>query len=435
MTVGEVPFVTGLFPSGGRVGTKTNVGISGWNLPCAFADLDFSGKTPGIYPFQASRLANAVPLLLDTLPECYESEPNDTKTNATSVILPVIINGHIDRPGDWDVFRFEGHAGQQVVAEVFARRLDSPVDSLLRLFDPAGKQVAINDDREDKGSGLNTHHADSYLSVRLLADGWYSVYLGDTQRGGGSAYGYRLRLSAPRPDFELRVTPSSLNVRGGASVPITAYALRKDGFTNEIALALKDAPAGYRLTGAVIPANQDQVRFTLTAPLSAARDPVTMSMEGRANMQGHPVVRPAVPSDDMMQAFAYRHLVPAQELKVALTGRLRPRSEMAVLSPKSVRLSAGGTARLELDLPVGGFVHDIAYELVDPPDGISVKEMTPDGLVLQADAAKVKVGQKGNLIIAASGTPAQAADAKRPANMNFRFPLGAFPALAYEITP
>ena len=231
------------------------------------------------------------------------------------------------------------------------------------------------------------------------------------------------------------MTPSSLNVRGGASVPITAYALRKDGFTNEIALALKDAPAGYRLTGAVIPANQDQVRFTLTAPLSAARDPVTMSMEGRANMQGHPVVRPAVPSDDMMQAFAYRHLVPAQELKVALTGRLRPRSEMAVLSPKSVRLSAGGTARLELDLPVGGFVHDIAYELVDPPDGISVKEMTPDGLVLQADAAKVKVGQKGNLIIAASGTPAQAADAKRPANMNFRFPLGAFPALAYEITP
>ncbi len=435
MTVGEVPFVTGLFPSGGRVGTKTNVGISGWNLPCAFADLDFKGKQPGIYPFQVSRLANSVPLLLDTLPECYEREPNDTKTNATTVVLPVIVNGHIDRPGDWDVFRFEGHAGQQVVAEVYARRLDSPVDSVLRLFDPSGKQVAINDDREDKGSGLNTHHADSYLSVRLLSDGWYSVYLGDTQRGGGPAYGYRLRLSAPRPDFELRVTPSSLNVRGGASVPIAAYALRKDGFTNEIALALVDAPKGYRLTGAVISANQDQVKFTLTAPLSAARDPIALSMEGRAILQGYPVVRTAVPADDMMQAFAYRHLVPAQELKVALTGRLRPRSEMAVLSPKSVRLSAGGTARLELDLPVGGFIHDIAYELVDPPDGISIKEMTPNGVVLQADAAKVKAGQKGNLIIAASGTPAQAADAKRPANMNFRFPLGAFPALAYEITP
>ena len=433
MTVGEVPFVTGLFPSGGRVGTKTNVGISGWNLPCAFADLDFRGKQPGIYPFQVSRSANAVPLLLDTLPECYESEPNDTKTNATPVILPVIVNGHIDRPGDWDVFRFEGHAGQQVVAEVYARRLDSPVDSVLRLFDPSGKQVAINDDREDKGSGLNTHHADSYLSVRLLSDGWYSVYLGDTQRGGGPAYGYRLRLSAPRPDFELRVTPSSINVRGGASVPITAYALRKDGFTNEIELALIDAPKGYRLTGAVIPANQDQVKFTLTAPLSAARDPITLSMEGRANLQGHPVVRTAVPADDMMQAFAYRHLVPAQELKVALTGRLRPRSEMAVLSPKSVRLSAGGTARLELDLPVGGFIRDITYELVDPPDGISIKEMTPNGVVLQADASKVKAGQRGNLIIAASGTPAQAVDAKRPANMNFRFPLGAFPALAYEI--
>ena len=433
MTVGEVPFVTGLFPSGGRVGTKTTVGISGWNLPCVHADLDFRDKQPGIYPFQVSRLANAVPLLLDTLPECYESEPNDTKTNAMSVTLPVIINGHIDRPGDWDVFRFEGSAGQQLVAEVFARRLDSPVDSVLRLFDPAGKQVASNDDREDKGSGLNTHHADSYLSVRLLSDGWYTVYLGDTQRGGGPAYGYRLRLSAPRPDFELRVTPSSLNVRGGASVPITAYALRKDGFTNEIALALKDAPAGYRLTGAVIPANQDQVKFTLTAPLSAARDPVALSMEGRATLQGHPVVRTAVPSDDMMQAFAYRHLVPAQEQKVAIIGRLRPRGEMAVLSPKSVRMSAGGTARLELELPVGGFITDIKYELADPPEGVSIKEMTPKGLVLQADAAKVKPGQKGNLIVLASGQFPQGADKQKPAGNNFRVPLGAFPAIAYEI--
>ena len=34
-------------------------------------------------------------------------------------------------------------------------------------------------------SGVNTHHADSYLMVKLPADGTYYVHLGDTPRHGG----------------------------------------------------------------------------------------------------------------------------------------------------------------------------------------------------------------------------------------------------------
>jgi len=433
MTVGEEPFITSIFPAGGRIGTKTNVRLTGWSLPFEQAELDFRNQQPGIYPFQVNKHSNPVPVLLDTLPEQFEAEPNGAKTNAMAVVLPVIINGHIDKSGDWDVFRFEGKIGQQVVLEVFARRLDSPVDSVLRLFDPSGKQVASNDDQEDKSSGLNTHHADSYVSLKLLADGCYTVYLGDTQRGGGPAYAYRLRVSAPRPDFELRVTPSSINVRNGASVPLTAFALRKDGFTNEIALVLKDAPKGYRLSGAVIPANQDQIKFTLTPPLEGAQEPVSIAIEGRAVLQGKPIVRPAVPADDMMQAFAYRHLVPAQELKVAVLGRFRARQEMSVVTSSPLRLSPGGTARLELQFPTGGMIKEIACELLDPPAGISIKELKEDELVLQADATKVKPGQKGNLIIMASGEPTMGNKQTAVAN-KFRMTLGAFPAVSYEIT-
>ena len=39
------------------------------------------------------------------------------------------------------------------MAEVYARRLDSPLDSVLKLTDAAGKQLAFNDDHEDKGAG------------------------------------------------------------------------------------------------------------------------------------------------------------------------------------------------------------------------------------------------------------------------------------------
>ena len=98
---------------------------------------------------------------LDTLPEWFEKEPNNDPAHAQKVKLPVIVNGHIDRPGDWDVFQFTGHAGQTVVAEVTARRLDSPLDSRAQTDRRAGKLLAFNDDHEDLEAGLDTHDADS----------------------------------------------------------------------------------------------------------------------------------------------------------------------------------------------------------------------------------------------------------------------------------
>jgi hypothetical protein len=206
---------------------------------------------------------------------------------------------------------------------VTARRLGSPVDSMLRLTDAAGKQLAFNDDYEDKGSGLNTHHADSYLRVTLPADGLYSVRLSDAQHNGGPAYAYRLRISAPQPDFALRVVPSSVSARSGNSVPLTVFALRRDGCTNQIDVTLKDAPEGFKLTGGRLTGTQEQVRVTLKVPAEASPEPVTLFLEGRAEISGQPVVHPVVPADDMMQAFIYRHLVPARELQVAITERRR----------------------------------------------------------------------------------------------------------------
>ena len=111
------------------------------------------------------------------------------------------------------MFQFAGRAGETIVAEVTARRLDSPLDSVLKLTDAAGKLLAFNDDHEDPESGLNTHHADSYLMVKLPADGTYYVHLGDTARNGGEEYAYRLRISAAAR-FRVAVVPSSIAMRG-----------------------------------------------------------------------------------------------------------------------------------------------------------------------------------------------------------------------------
>ena len=325
IAVGELPFVTSIFPLGGTAGAQTTVEANGWNLPASELTLD-GGLQAGIsnFEFRISNLKCSVPFAVDTLPECLEKEPNNEQASAQPVTLPIIVNGRIDRSGDVDMFRFECHAGDEIVAEVYARRLDSPLDSVLKLTDTTGRQIAFNDDHEDKGAGLTTHHADSLLSVTLPADGTYYLAIGDAQHKGGLAYGYRLRISPPQPDFELRVVPSSVNVRAAATAALTVYALRKDGFSGEIALTLKDAPSGFTLTGGKVPAGQDQAKVTLKVPPMPMTEPVSLHLEGRAAIQEREIVRPAVPADDMMQAFFYRHLVPAKDLKVTVIPRAKP---------------------------------------------------------------------------------------------------------------
>ncbi len=219
--------------------------------------------------------------------------------------------------------------------------------------------------------------------------------------------------------------------------PLTVYALRQDGFAGEIALALKDVPASFLLSGARVPAQQDQVRLTLTVPPLPTKEPLRLSLEGRATIEGKEVVRPAVPADDMMQAFAYRHLVPAQELRVAISERNMTRVPVRIVSLQPVKLPAGGTARVQVATPPRLFAGQVQLELSEPPEGIAVQSITvnPAGaeIVLQSDAAKVKSGLAGNLIVNAFVERELPAGAAKAAANRRRIPLGTLPAIPFEI--
>jgi hypothetical protein len=442
IAVGELPFVTSIFPLGGRAGALTAVKLSGWNLPVDKMTMDAKDKGPGIYPLivrKGENASNQAPFMVDTLPEGFEKEPNNSQGNAQKVTLPITMNGIIDQPGDWDVFSFEGRAGQTIVAEVYARRLDSPLDSVLRLTDATGRQLAFNDDHEDKGFGLETHHADSYINFTLPANGTYYLYLGDAQQKGGGEYAYRLRISAPRPDFDLRVVPSAINAGAGQTIPVTVYALRKDGFAGDITLALKGAPRGFTLSGALVPSGQDQVRLTLTIPQIQQREPISLGMEGRAAIQGQEIRRMAVPAEDMMQAFAYRHLVPEEDLKVAIRRGGAPRAPIRITSEQTVMISAGEAVRIpvQIQLPPNNPFERILLELSEPPDGITLREMQAvqgmTEIVLQCDAAKAKPGLNGNLIINVFGERQPPAAAGKVAANRLRISLGTLPAIPFEI--
>jgi hypothetical protein len=439
VTVGEQPFITQVFPLGSQAGVATTATVSGWNLTATKLPLD---TRPDGYPVrliglrQGQYVSNWVSYAVGDLPEMDEIEPNNTIATAQAVAMPRIINGRISKPGDVDVYRIEGRAGDEVVAEVQARRLGSPLDSLVRLTGASGKVVAWNDDHEDKGAGLCTHQADSYMTAKLPVAGTYYVHVSDTQGHGGDEYAYRLRIGAPHPSFTLRVTPSSVCVPVGRSATVDVFALRQDGFAGDIDLKLRNPAAGFSLQGGRIPAGRDHVRLTLTA-VRKYDQPVAVQIEGSAQVGGRTLTCLALPAEDMMQAFAYRHLVPSGEFLAQVTGlgRFAPTIQIAGAGP--VKIPAGGTALVNVASSMPRVVQAFKLDLNDPPSGITLEQVTPtaNGLsfLLKADAKSSQVGYADNLIVEASvemenqRTPKGGAKAKR------RISVGVLPAISFEV--
>jgi hypothetical protein len=443
LSAGELPFVTSVFPLGGPARAKTAVQVSGWNLPTGTVTLDASGAGPGTAMLTVRRgtlVSNRVPFAVDSVRDVLEREPNDSIGSAATLTLPVIVNGRIQAAGDVDVFTVTGRAGEQVVAEITARRLGSPLDSVLELTDATGARLAVSDDVSDKGSGLLTHQADSRITLSFPANGTYHLRVGDLQRKGGPEYGYRLRVSRPQPDFELRVTPSEINAGAGTSAVITAHAIRTDGFAGDIVLSLKGAPPGFTLSGGLVPAGQDHVRLTVNVPPMRPAEPVVLGLEGRAAIQGKALVHQARAAEEMMQAFAYRHLVPADSLKVTVLARGGTRVPARIMGSEIARMPAGGSARMRVTLPAVRAFENIQLELSEPPEGVALRDVVVGGagaeFVLEADASKIKPGLRGNLIVTVSGerVPQQRGEKQAPAARR-RVPLGVLPAIPFEIIP
>ena len=437
ITIGELPVITSIFPLGGKAGARAFIDTQGWNLPVTRVIENFKGKPKGVYPISVRRegwTSNSLPFAVDTLPETMARPGIGHREKAQKVKLPIIVNGRVAHPGEAAYFRFDGRAGDEIVAEVSARRLGSPLDSVLKLTDAAGKQIAFNDDFEDPGAGLITHQADSLISCRLPAKGNYFLQLTDAQGKGGPDYGYRLRISHPREDFELRVVPSSLNLRAGATVPITVRAIRRDGFSGEIGLSLKDAPADFVLSGAAVPSGQDKVRVTVTAPRTPLGTPLSIHLTGRAVIDGHEVTRTAVPAEDMEQAFAYHHLVAEDAWMVRVIGEGARGLGWRPIE-KVVQLRRGDATPIDLFVPPR-FQKGVQLALNEPPEGISIQSVTPErdgvSVVLRVQADKAKAGLKGNLILDAFREVAPNAANGKP-NQTRRQPLGTLPAIPFEI--
>jgi WD40 repeat protein len=139
--VGNLPVITSVFPLGLRRGTEADVIVEGVNLGPTRA---MKIKAPA-----EAAVGTRIPLNLSTphgvplgKPTVVVGEfPEQTGSNGTVLAAPVTANGRIAEPGAADTWRFTAKKGQRLILEINARRLGSPLDSVIEVLDAAGRPV------------------------------------------------------------------------------------------------------------------------------------------------------------------------------------------------------------------------------------------------------------------------------------------------------
>lgn len=433
LSIGTLPLITHIFPLGGRRGSTTEVKLSGVNLPEEAVSLDLADDVPPRQRVQVTAegyVSNARPFAVGDVPEVAETEPNETPEAAQRVEIPATVNGRIGASGDADCFVFPARAKQTLVMEVVARRLDSPLDSILTLWNAKGQQILENDDTVDRSEGLVTHHADSYLTYTFPADGDYVLKIADAQGKGGDEYAYRLSVTPPRPDYILRLRPDNPRVPQGGTAMFTVMAFRRDGFGGEIKLATSDLPEGFIAPAEIIAKGANETRMIVSAPPNAPIGLLSPKIVGTARIGEQNVVREAVPSEDLMQAFYYMHNVPTREMLLAilekgpftLTLDLPPREVLKV--PRSGRVEVVVKAAFKEGIKPGAITLrperiPREWQIEIPPIPAGETQTTIKITVFGNQA--VFAGQRGTLVVTAI---------MKMGNANV---YGFVPAIPYEV--
>lgn len=226
------PYLTAVFPPGGQAGATVSVAVEGnslenlsrlWfgaaSIECRPAgDKRFeltipSDLPPGIYDVRAMTpygMSAPRSFAVSRLAERLEGETNDTLDSAEVVGLESVVNGRIDKPGDVDCFRFDLPAGQRIVLECWADRIDSPLRAVLEVCDAQGNRLAANRGH----AGL-----DPLIDFVAPVAGSYFVKVFDLTYGGGATYVYRLDVdTGPRVEFAHPCV-----IRQGESAPVKLF--------------------------------------------------------------------------------------------------------------------------------------------------------------------------------------------------------------------
>lgn len=156
----------------------------------------------------AGGASNVKVLLVDDCPT-LPMAANTTIATAQELQLPVAIEGACTAEA-YHYFKFRGEAGQRVAIDVWAKRIGSLLDPVVRVLDAQGKDLAFGDDNE-------TTESDSQVAITLPAAGEYLIELRDIRYQGTANHRFRMRVG----ELPLVTTSYPAAVQKGATTRVT----------------------------------------------------------------------------------------------------------------------------------------------------------------------------------------------------------------------
>jgi len=272
--LGTFPRPEFVFPLGGQAGEKRAFAFrsdaTGWftnevQLPGE------SRESFGIYA-ELDGLAAPSPnwVHVSSFPNVLAAPGSRDREHATTTELqpPIALNGIISGKGQEDWYRFPANKDKVLTVKVFARKLRSPMDSAIEIFDGTGKSIASDDD----SSG-----ADSSLKFTPSESTNYFLRIRDTLGNAGPDFGYRVEIEPARRTLDVRIPEVARNdtqSRQYIAVPrgnrfATLISAKRSNFESDLVFGMDGLPAGVGMVAETMPAKVDSEPLVFDAAADA----------------------------------------------------------------------------------------------------------------------------------------------------------------------
>lgn len=268
--LGTFPRPSVVYPVGGPAGETTEFTFLGdpkgpwkqsFTLPSQTVD-----STPIIPASEGLTSPSGHRVRVVTFRNILETADNHQREKATPASLspPFALNGVLGQAQEQDWFSFNAVKQQPLEIAVYARRLRSPIDSVLTLVDAKGKTIDTNDD----GNG-----PDSALKWTPEETGVYYLKITDQLRGGGPNYVYRIEVTPPLPGVTLSIPEVARNdtqSRQFVAIPrgnrmATLIRAKRTSFNGDLRFEIPKLPSGVSFQAEAMPAGVDVMPWVFSS--------------------------------------------------------------------------------------------------------------------------------------------------------------------------
>lgn len=283
---------------------------------------------------------------------------------------PIAFAGVIGEPGQTDTWRFSAQKDQQLEVRVIARRIRSPLDSVITVANSAGEGAASNDDAVGP---------DSVLRFGAKADGEYVVQIRDQRGRGGPEFVYRLEVAPIVPALSLAIErvdsrrPQYLQeivVPRGNRFAVLMRVDRRD-VGGPITIEAPTLPAGVTLSAFPLIPELQHVPVVFEAAADAPLDGGLYELRGRLAREGGDLL------GRLSQSFPLV-VGPPNDTPYYTTTVSRPAIAVTEAAPFTIQLAAPAAPLLKngsIELKVlveraEGFKGDVTARMLWNPPGV-----------------------------------------------------------------